>query len=88
MNLGKKGKKRTWGLPNYYFNPPDKTAGEVNNYSFGKFPVTVCPKCETAWEYGLVGKKRIPVYYDDFPIFKLKKIECPKCKDKNKKEQA
>ena len=86
MNLGKKGKKRTWWLPNYYFSPPDKTAGEVNNYSFGKFPVTVCPKCETAWEYGLVGKKRIPVYYDDFPIFKLKKIECPKCKDKNKKE--
>ena len=83
MNLGKKGKKRTWWLPSYYFNPPEKKAGEVNNYSFGKFPVTVCPRCETAWEYGLVGKKRIPVYYDDFPIFKLKQAKCPNCEKKD-----
>ena len=39
-----------------------------------------------AWEYGLVGKKRIPVYYDDFPIYKLKENTCPRCKDKQKKE--
>ena len=83
MNLGKKDKKRTWWIPNYYFNPPDKTPGEVNNYSYGDFPVSMCPECETAWEYGLIGKKRVPVYYDDFPTYKLKEVECPKCEGKN-----
>ena len=82
MNLGKKDKKRIWWIPNYYFSPPDKTPGEVNNYSYGDFSVEMCPECETAWEYGLIGKKRVPVYYDDFPIYKLKAVECPKCKEK------
>ena len=82
MNLGKKDKKRIWWIPNYYFSPPDKTPGEVNNYSYGDFSVAMCPECETAWEYGLIGKKRVPVYYDDFPIYKLKAVECPKCKEK------
>ena len=83
MNLGKKDKKRTWWIPNYYFKPPEKTPGEVNNYSYGDFPVAMCPECETAWEYGLIGKKRVPVYYDDFPTYKLKEVECPKCEGKN-----
>ena len=82
MNLGKKGEKRIWWIPNYYFSPPDKIPGEVNNYSYGDFSVAMCPECETAWEYGLIGKKRVPVYYDDFPIYKLKEVECPKCKEK------
>jgi len=82
LNLGKKDKKRIWWIPNYYFSPPDKTPGEVNNYSYGDFSVAMCPECETAWEYGLIGKKRVPVYYDDFPIYKLKAVECPKCKEK------
>jgi len=82
LNLGKKDKKRIWWIPNYYFSPPDKTPGEVNNYSYGDFSVAMCPECETAWEYGLIGKKRVPVYYDDFPIYKLKEVECPKCKEK------
>ena len=82
MNLGKKDKKRIWWIPNYYFSPPDKIPGEVNNYSYGDFSVAMCPECETAWEYGLIGKKRVPVYYDDFPIYKLKAVECPKCKGK------
>ena len=86
MDLGKKEKKKPWWLPNYYFNPPERRPGEGNNYSFGDFPVRVCPECDMAWEYGLVGKKRIPVYYDDFPIYKLKENTCPKCKDKQKKE--
>ena len=86
MYLEKKNKKRTWWLPSYYFNPPEKRAGEVNNYSYGDFSVTKCPKCEMAWEYGLVGKTRIPIYYDDFPIYRLKEIKCPNCKDKHNKE--
>ena len=81
MYLGKKKKKRTWWLPNYYFNPPEKQPGEVNNYSYGDFSVTMCPRCEKAWERGLVGKKRVPVYYDDFPTWKLKEETCPSCKD-------
>jgi len=83
LDLGKKDKKKIWWLPNYYFNPPDKLPGEVNNYSFGDFSVTLCPECDTAWEYGLIGKKRIPVYYDDFPTYKLKPLLCPKCEEKN-----
>ena len=83
MNLGKKDKKRTWWIPNYYFNPPEKTPGEVNNYSYGDFPVSMCPECEIAWEYGLIGKKRVPVYYDDFPTFKLKEAKCPRCEEKD-----
>ena len=82
MNLGKKDEKRIWWIPNYYFSPPEKTPGEVNNYSYGDFSVAMCPECETAWEYGLIGKKRVPVYYDDFPIYKLKVVECPKCEGK------
>ena len=85
MNLGKKGEKRIWWIPNYYFSPPDKIPGEVNNYSYGEFSVAMCPECETAWEYGLIGKKRVPVYYDDFPIFKLKEVKCPKCKGKDER---
>ena len=85
MNLGKKGEKRIWWIPNYYFSPPDKIPGEVNNYSYGDFSVAMCPECETAWEYGLIGKKRVPVYYDDFPIFKLKEVKCPKCKGKDER---
>ena len=80
--MGKKKKKRTWWLPDYYFNQPEKQPGEVNNYSYGAFSVMMCPKCEKAWELGLVGKKRIPVYYDDFPIWKLKEETCPSCKEK------
>ena len=83
MNLGKKGEKRTWWIPNYYFSPPDKAPGEVNNYSYGDFSVAMCPECETAWEYGLIGKKRVPVYYDDFPTYKLKEVKCPRCEEKN-----
>jgi len=83
LNLGKKDKKRIWWIPNYYFSPPDKTPGEVNNYSYGDFSVAMCPECETAWEYGLIGKKRVPVYYDDFPKWKLKETECPSCKEKD-----
>ena len=85
MNLGKKGEKRIWWIPNYYFSPPDKIPGEVNNYSYGNFSVAMCPDCETAWEYGLIGKKRVPVYYDDFPIYKLKEVKCPKCKGKDER---
>ena len=85
MNLGKKGEKRIWWIPNYYFSPPEKIPGEVNNYSYGDFSVAMCPECETAWEYGLIGKKRVPVYYDDFPIFKLKEVKCPKCKGKDER---
>ena len=85
MNLGKKGEKRIWWIPNYYFSPPDKIPGEVNNYSYGNFSVAMCPECETAWEYGLIGKKRVPVYYDDFPIYKLKEVKCPKCKGKDER---
>ena len=84
MNLAKKRKKITWWLPDYYYNPPDKRPGEVNHYNYRSFPVNMCPKCGTAWELGLVGKKRLPIYYDDFPTFKLKEVECSKCK--NKKE--
>jgi hypothetical protein len=83
--LGKKGEKRIWWIPNYYFSPPDKIPGEVNNYSYGNFSVAMCPECETAWEYGLIGKKRVPVYYDDFPIYKLKEVKCPKCKGKDER---
>ena len=79
--MGKKNKKRIWWLPDYYFNPPEKQPGEVNNYSYGDFSVTMCPKCEKAWERGLVGKKRVPVYYDDFPVWKLKEKNCPNCED-------
>ena len=82
--MGKKKKKRTWWLPEYYFNPPDKQPGEVNNYSYGDFSVTMCSGCKKAWELGLVGKKRIPVYYDDFPAWKLKEDTCPSCMDNNK----
>jgi len=85
LNLGKKGEKRIWWIPNYYFSPPDKIPGEVNNYSYGNFSVAMCPECETAWEYGLIGKKRVPVYYDDFPIYKLKEVKCPKCKGKDER---
>ena len=81
--MGKKKKKNIWWLPDYYFTPPARQPGEGNNYSFGVFPVMVCPKCEIAWEYGLVGKKRIPIYYDDFPTFKLKDIICPRCEEKD-----
>ena len=82
MNLSKKDKKKIWWLPNYYFNPPEKKSGEVNNYSYGDFSVSACPECGTAWERGLVGKKRIPVYYDDFPTYKLKQKTCPRCEEK------
>ena len=82
--MGKKKKKRTWWLPNYHFNPPAKRPGEVNNYNYGDFSVRMCPRCEKAWEFGLVGKKRVPVYYDDFPKWKLKEAYCPGCKDYNK----
>ena len=85
MNLGKKDKKRIWWIPNYYFSPPDKIPGEVNNYSYGDFSVAMCPECETAWEYGLIGKKRVPVYYTDFPAYKLKEVKCPKCKGKDER---
>ncbi len=81
MNLGKKGKKKIWWLPSYYFNPPGKIPSEVNNYSYGEFSVVLCPSCNTAWERGLVGKKRIPVYYDDFPTYRLKQKKCPRCKE-------
>jgi hypothetical protein len=81
--LGKKKKKRIWWLPDYYFNPPDKQPGEVNNYAYGDFSVTMCPSCRKAWELGLVGKKRIPVYYEDFPTLNLKEETCPGCKEKN-----
>ena len=83
MNLSKKDKKKIWWLPNYYFNPPEKKSGEVNNYSYGDFSVSACPECGTAWERGLIGKKRIPVYYDDFPTYKLKQKTCPRCEEKN-----
>ena len=83
MNLGKKGKKKTWWLPNYYFNPPAKKAGEVNNSSYGRFSVMICPECNYAWEIGLIGKKRCAVYYDDFPSYKLEKVQCPNCEDKH-----
>ena len=83
MYLGKKKKKNIWWLPDYYFTPPARQPGEVNNYNFGDFSVTMCPKCEMAWEYGLVGKKRIPIYYDDFPTFKLKDTICPRCEEKD-----
>ena len=82
MYLGKKKKKRIWWLPDYYFNPPEKQPGEVNNYNYGDFSVEYCPKCKKSWEYGAVGKKRIPVYYDDFPILNLKKTKCPNCEEK------
>ena len=82
MNLSKKDKKKIWWLPNYYFNPPGKKSGEVNNYSYGDFSVSACPECGTAWERGLIGKKRIPVYYDDFPTYKLKQKTCPRCEEK------
>lgn len=82
MNLSKKDKKKIWWLPNYYFNPPEKKSGEVNNYSYGDFSVSACPECGTAWERGLIGKKRIPVYYDDFPTYKLKQKTCPRCEEK------
>ena len=85
MNLGKKGEKRIWWIPNYYFSPPDKIPGEVNNYSYGNFSVAMCPECETAWEYGLIGKKRVPVYYNEFPTYKLKEVKCPKCKGKDER---
>lgn len=81
MYLGKKKKNKIWWLPGYYFNPPEKRPGELNNYSFGNFSVTMCPGCKTAWEYGLVGKRRTPVYYTDFPIYKLKEVKCPKCEE-------
>ena len=81
--MGKKKKKRIWWLPDYYFNPPEKQPGEVNNYSYGDFSVMLCPACKKAWELGLVGKKRIPVYYDDFPTWKLKEETCPSCKGKD-----
>ena len=83
MNLGKKGKKKIWWLPNYYFTPPERLPGEVNNYNYGEFSVAACPECSLAWEIGLIGKKRIPVYYDDFPRYKLKESLCPKCKEKH-----
>ena len=85
MNLGKKGEKRIWWIPNYYFSPPDKTPGEVNNYNYGDFSVAMCPECKTAWEYGLIGKKRVPVYYNEFPTYKLKEVKCPKCKGKDER---
>ena len=81
--MGKKKKKKTWWLPDYYFNPPEKRPGEINNYSYGEFSVMMCPECEMAWEYGLVGKKRVPIYYNDFPTFKLKEHTCPNCEAKN-----
>jgi len=83
LYLGKKKKKRIWWLPEYYFNPPEKQPGEVNNYTYGDFSVTMCPACKKAWELGLVGKKRIPVYYDDFPTLNLKEETCPSCEVKD-----
>jgi len=83
LYLGKKKKKKIWWLPSYHFTPQEKQPGEVNNYKYGDFSVTMCTKCEKAWEYGLVGKKRVPIYYDDFPTFKLKDKDCPACEGNN-----
>ena len=79
MYLKKKKKKKIWWLPDYYFNPKVQKPGEIDSYKSGDFPVYHCPKCNKAWEYGLVGKKRIPVYYDEFPTYKLKHNACPNC---------
>ena len=83
MYLGKKKDKKPWWLPDYYVIPPKKQAGEVNNYNLGRFSVMVCHKCDKAWEYGIIGKRRVPVYYDDFPTYKLKEIRCPRCEEKH-----
>jgi len=78
----KKKNKNIWWIPSYHFSPQEKTPGEVNNYSYGNFSVLLCPVCDFVWEYGLVGKKRTPIYYDDFPRYKLKEVKCPSCKEK------
>ena len=83
MFLGKKKKKKPWWLPDYYFTPQDKRPGEVNNYKYGDFSVYRCPECEQAWEFGLIGKKRVPIYHDEFPKYKLQKITCPDCEKKH-----
>ena len=83
MNLGKEKKKKAWWLPDYYFKTRNKIAGEINNSSYGDFSVMICPECNNAWEFGFIGKKRSPVYYDDFPTYKLKKNKCPKCEVDN-----
>ena len=82
LNLKNKKEKNIWWIPSYYFSLQEKTPGEVNNYSYGNFSVALCSKCNFAWELSLVGKKRIPVYYDNFPRYKLKKVKCPSCKEK------
>jgi len=81
--LGKRKKKKTWWLPDYYFTPKEKQPGEVNNYKYGVFSVSKCPECGQAWEYGMVGKKRVSVYYQEFPKYKLKHKLCPECEDKD-----
>ena len=42
----------------------------------------MCPECMCVWEYGLIGKRRSPIYYDDFPTYKLEESKCPRCKEK------
>jgi len=83
LYLGKKKEKKPWWLPNYYFTPQEKQPGEVNNYKYGVFSVSRCPECEHAWEYGVVGKRRVPIYHEDFPTYKLKEKICPQCEGKN-----
>ena len=83
MYLGKKKKKKIWWLPDYYFNPSDRQPGEGNNYNYGVFSVFKCPKCDLAWEYGLIGKKRVPIHYNNFPTYGLKNKLCPMCEEKN-----
>jgi hypothetical protein len=72
-------KKKPWWIADYYIKPPDKYLGEINNYNYGAFSVTLCPDCKMPWEYDTVGKKRIPVYYNDFPSYKLEENTCPQC---------
>ncbi len=83
MAKKKKKKKKIWWVPDYYFTPPAKLPGEVNNYNYGVFPVMKCPECNLAWEYGLIGKKRTPIHYNDFPLRSLKETICPGCKEDN-----
>jgi hypothetical protein len=81
-------KKKIWWLPNYYFTPSDKQPGEVNNYKYGEFSVAKCPECDGAWEYGVIGKKRIPIYHNEFPTYKLKNKVCPNCKNKESDDES
>lgn len=88
MYLGKKKDKKPWWLPDYYVIPPKKLPGEVNNYNLGRFSVMVCPKCDMAWEYGIIGKRRVPIYYEDFPKYNLEVKTCQDCKTIENKKRS